>query len=119
MAAAIGRDALMFGIHSRRLAGVPKVVGTLITGSHGAPGDGFRQACREALAMRRSMPFGITIELIGIALKLIGIAIGLPIGPSGRCSPVDDLTKRRLRSRRSQYRRRSLHRSSNFAAVIV
>jgi hypothetical protein len=59
MAAAIGRDALMFGIHPRRVAGVPKVVGTLITGSHGGPGDGFRQACREALGMRRNMPFRV------------------------------------------------------------
>jgi hypothetical protein len=40
MAVAVGRDTLLFGIHPRRLAGIPKVVGTLVsTVGKGACGE--------------------------------------------------------------------------------
>jgi hypothetical protein len=39
MAVAAGRDALMFGIHPRRLAGIPKVAGTPVSTAGNGTGE--------------------------------------------------------------------------------
>ena len=117
MATAIGRDALLFGIHPRRLAGVPQVVGTLVStvgarrprGGLWATPPRKRQECAETCRFELAPAKGRSHALSATSSRPERLGIRADrhrdrgAHRSSRqvfsnVSPVDHLTKRRLRS---------------------